>query len=46
MNNISPSVFFNGLVLSNDFDGEFEGSVLIAQSTVLPSRASSLPGDI
>lgn len=46
MSNISKSVFFNSESLLNDLEGEFKGSVLITQSTVLPSRASTLPGDI
>jgi len=46
MGNVLSSVFFNSSTLKNDLDGEFEGSVLITQSTVLPSRASTLPKDI
>ncbi|QIP94526.1 M66 family metalloprotease [Serratia fonticola] len=46
MNDTYQSVFFNSQPLLNDLEGEFEGSVLITQSTVLPSRASTLPDDI
>lgn len=42
----SQKIFFNSESLLNDLVGEFEGSVLITQSTVLPSRASTLAGDI
>ncbi|HDL7749505.1 TPA: peptidase M66 [Yersinia enterocolitica] len=46
MSGTYKSVFFNSQSLFNDLEGEFEGSVLITQSTVLPSRASTLPDDI
>lgn len=46
MSSTDKRVFFNSNLLLNDLDGEFEGSVLITQSTVLPSRASAIPDDI
>lgn len=46
MSSTDQSVFFNSQSLLNDLEGEFEGSVLITQSTVLPSRAYTIPDDI
>lgn len=44
--NTQPTIFFNNKKLENDLEGELKGSVLFAQSTILPSRASELPNDI
>ncbi len=46
MSSADQTVFFNSQSLLNDLEGEFEGSVLLTQSTVLPSRASTIPDDI
>jgi len=46
MKSTDQSVFFNSQSLLNDLEGELEGSVLITQSIVLPSRASTIPDDI
>lgn len=46
MKSTDQSVFFNSQSLLNDLEGELEGSVLITQSIVLPSRASTIPEDI
>lgn len=46
MSSTAQGVFFNSQSLLNSLEGEFKGSVLITQSTVLPSRASRIPGDI
>lgn len=46
MSSTDNSVFFNSLSLLNDLEGRLAGSVLITQSTILPSRASKISGDI
>ena len=39
-------IYFNDMALSNDLSGGgLQGAVLFAQSTVIPSQASALPGD-
>lgn len=40
-----PTVSFNDQVLSNDLAGSLQGSVLFAQTSVMPSRATRVTGD-
>ena len=42
----SPTIYFNTRPLLNDLVGTLSGSVLFAQSSVIPSRASKLKDDI
>lgn len=46
MNTINTPLYFNERVLGNDLTGELSGTVLFAQASVLPSRASPIPGDV
>lgn len=46
MSKLLSDIYFNSEKLNNDLEGEMKGSVLFSQATVLPSRASTLPGDI
>lgn len=46
MQTTPPGIFFNDLPPKNDLKGSLEGSVWLAQGTVLPSPASALAGDV
>jgi len=40
------TIVFNDQPLKDDLNGSLQGSVLCAQSTIVPSRASALPDDV
>jgi predicted small secreted protein len=39
-------LLFNTMNLNNDLTGTLKGSVMFAQSTIMPSPASAIPGDV
>lgn len=45
MNSERSHIYFNETSLQSDLTGGFQGAVLFAQTSVIPSRASALPGD-
>lgn len=42
----ADTIVFNDQPLKNDLHGSLQGSVLCAQTSILPSRASALPDDV